>query len=621
MPNVANVNFNVTNVVQNVSTPAKGITYMMGQTLIGSPSNPDTVITSWSAFKKAFGGLMDSDDFPLECKRALDGGAKLRVSRLVHYTDPGDNTSNDGDIANLGAFLYLSFSAVLITGNVVNLSIGGVAIDAVTFAVSHNNTMDLLAAELMEHPAIKTAYKRISGSNLVIECSLVTTDSLPAVTGFAVTGGASQATADFEYLQEGFKNLKSEQLFTFHSKYQGAGYNRFRVAITDASNGQANYFNLTVYNQDDPSVIYETYTNLVIPAGGQAIVDSNYLDEITNNSKYIVPEYFNTTTVTGDMFPAKSDQMMSDGTDGSALTTSDYVGDSAGETGAHAFDGYEDGLQIMIPTINFSDVHVGLAAYVINRADLQYDAWIGTDEDAATVVSEKVALNIDSKFVNFYYGLIEIIHPVSGNKVTISPMGDIAAAISRSDSNYGEWWSYAGAVRGVMPNITKVMNNFGSVGKKDQLQLLAQNQINAVILRDQKVMISGNFTAQILDNTEKFTNVERLVLYLQKALKPVLETFLEDPNDPITWKRMYYTVKPFLDDLLTQRAYYGYEWQGDQNVSNVNDVVINDPGEVSNGKYKVNLIVAPIPSLQEISINIILTDAGVSFSSGINQQA
>lgn len=58
---------------------------VQGVTLMGAPYTV-VPIDSWDDFVKIFGGLHPSSDFPLYCRRALDNGGKLYVSRVAHWT-------------------------------------------------------------------------------------------------------------------------------------------------------------------------------------------------------------------------------------------------------------------------------------------------------------------------------------------------------------------------------------------------------------------------------------------------------------------------------------------------------------------------------------------------------
>jgi len=84
------------------------------------------------------------------------------------------------------------FSADLITANVINATVNGIAITPVTFATSHLATMNAIAAEIAALPNIASAV--VGGaSNRTITIMSDNGTSI-TVTGFLVTLGASQAT-------------------------------------------------------------------------------------------------------------------------------------------------------------------------------------------------------------------------------------------------------------------------------------------------------------------------------------------------------------------------------------------------------------------------------------------
>lgn len=92
----------------------------------------------------------------------------------------------------------LVFSEDFVTGNTLNGSINGVAIAAVPFDTDHATTIADVATELAAHADIATAVA--SGRTITI----TTTAGLNVtLSGFVVTGGASQATAVWTVSQYG----------------------------------------------------------------------------------------------------------------------------------------------------------------------------------------------------------------------------------------------------------------------------------------------------------------------------------------------------------------------------------------------------------------------------------
>lgn len=115
--------------------------------------------------------------------------------------------------ANLKATLYqwlskamgaqkivtITFNADLITGNVINGSFGGDAIEAVTFSGNHADTLLALAASIQKTDAIFKA--TITGARQITVVGNLNGDDF-VVVGPTVTGGASQATAVVVETQE-----------------------------------------------------------------------------------------------------------------------------------------------------------------------------------------------------------------------------------------------------------------------------------------------------------------------------------------------------------------------------------------------------------------------------------
>lgn len=88
----------------------------------------------------------------------------------------------------------ITFSADLITANVVNGSIGGEAIEEITFASDHDTTMAALAAAIEDLDCVATATCPGSGSRVITVTGATKGEDLSTGASFTVTLGASQAT-------------------------------------------------------------------------------------------------------------------------------------------------------------------------------------------------------------------------------------------------------------------------------------------------------------------------------------------------------------------------------------------------------------------------------------------
>lgn len=96
------------------------------------------------------------------------------------------------DITQVSQVQTLVFSGALITDNVVNGKIGGVAIDPVTFITDNATTLTALAVEIASQDDVLTA---VSDGTDTITITTVLGKEYLAVTDFIVTLGAGQVTA------------------------------------------------------------------------------------------------------------------------------------------------------------------------------------------------------------------------------------------------------------------------------------------------------------------------------------------------------------------------------------------------------------------------------------------
>jgi len=406
------------------------------------------------------------------------------------------------------------------------------------------------------------------------------------------------------------------ELFELIPKDPGAWGNGLNVFITAGSNGGANYFDLNI-SHDTDTTVNEVYKNLIIE-GAPSAGNSNYLNDVVNYSKYfdVVYKDLSAPLVAAEapFTPAPIAIAFTTGTDAIGVVATDYIGDSAALTGFHAFDNYDDAMQIIVADSIEDTVHQAGAAYAANRKDIFYFLHLSNlITDKTAIIAKRDALLLDTKFAAIFGGGLMVLNPTNNQKINIEAITDICALASNSDTEFGEWYSFAGPNRGVIDNALGVINNFGSPAKAADLDNLANRQINMIINRNNGIKLWGNFTAQIKTDQESQLSIARLVVYLQKSLKPLLEGYLEEPNDIPTWKRIFYTVSPFLDTLVTKRAMFGYLWQGDQDAASLDNLIINNATDVGQGKYKIKFSIKPIASIQEINVVITLTPTAVSF--------
>lgn len=202
---------------------------------------------------------------------------------------------------------------------------------------------------------------------------------------------------------------------------------------------------------------------------------------------------------------------------------------------------------------------------------------------------------------------------------TIFGLGDTSA------SNYGPWKSFAGMNRGVIyDGQGPVSPNYGSDSRYNELNALAQMYANMIVIKDtpssgKQTMLWHCFSSQVKQDSERFLSIVRLNLYLKKTLRPILNKYLEEPNIWGTWKNIYLEVKPILDNLVDENAMSEYTWMGDQDAGSYSELSVNNEADVRQGKYKVILKYKDIVPMQEITINIVIDAASKSVNISENE--
>jgi len=407
------------------------------------------------------------------------------VSRVGHYTDVTDASTLDAVKADLPAIVTLTFDAALITANQVDLNINGIAITPIVFTTDNDTTMGLLATEIALNADVdKAEVISVPGEDASI-IIYPENNAVVVLTGVLVTLGASQAGGTTTN-SAGFVDNAGNLLFTIQPLNEGENYNNWTVAITAATNGGANYFDLTINNPIETG-LDESYQNLSI-IGTPTVGESDYLNNINNYSNNFKVVYYDLSTLLSATRPVNSTLQFKAGADGSATVDTDYTGDSAAKNGFFAFDAYDDSYQLVIPHKKTSAIHIAGAAYAANRKDLVYWAHLDHLLDKTNLIAARTALNINSKYVAFFSGGLKVLHPITSAELVIPELADLMANASLSDQNYGPWYSFAGYNRGVITNALGVSTNYGTPASFADLNDIANAQINMSVVKAGSIM-------------------------------------------------------------------------------------------------------------------------------------
>lgn len=421
---------------------------------------------------------------------------------------------------------------------------------------------------------------------------------------------------------------------------------KYTLKITALTNGTTGY-DYTITRKGDGSVVESGALIRYKEADdkGNAVVDYNSFSSFITNSTIIEPESM-------DVFNNAVKYLKSlDGTAATSLGIAVTAGDSVitpNHEGAEAKPSKEDYISAIDCLMDYTDPYQiavsNLPAYFTTDSDIyeiyagiadkivplqEYTLYVEVPKTKKTVSEittwTKAAIGAigQSKYVAYFAGGIKYYNDM-GTLIDCDCMGTILGLGDASASNYGPWKSFAGMNRGVIwDGKGPVCPNYGSPSQYDNLNELAQNYVNMIVVKDtassgKQTMLWHLFTSQVKQDSERFLSIVRLNLYLKKTLRPILENYLEEPNTWGTWKNIWLRVKPILDNLVDQQAMTEYTWMGDQNATSYNDLTVNNEADVRQGKYKVVLKYKDVVPMQEITVNITIDAASqtVNINSG-----
>lgn len=599
-----------------------GLIAFFGVTELGSHTRP-VVVGSWEDFQDNFGGLITESNFPLYAKRALDNGAKLLVARAVHYTNPMDASTLTGTKATMTKTVGSPVTAVRATAT-LTLTNAGAANDKITVLVlgaggspillgtatsAVSETVTTLAAKVVSAINLNTATTGYSAANT----AGVVTITAPVGSGATANGYvlSNAATGTIAYSQTAFASGVTAQAvvsLTLTAATIGAWGNKLTAYATAAASGLANTFDLTISYADNSRIV-NVVTDIPVNPTQSQIDSYNALLTWAQITSITTMAAFGSTAFT------------SGAEDKTLISTMDYIGDQTAGTGFYVFDDSGDPIKIAVPDIVDPLVNQALANYVDMRKDMVALTRTPIGITAAGAVDFRKGQGafagnpaIDSWRTFMFTGGLTVIHPVTGKKINIGELGDIAYIASNKDNSSFPWMSLAGAQRGKLKQVQAVVNNVGTPARRTQFQLLSNNGVNAIINdRTEGIVLWDNVTLG-KDTLLKHANVAELMIYIYRTIIPLARSKMFEPNNPKTWKEIWRRVENAMKYVKDNEGVYDYKYVGDQFAETIAQAEVNTSITVDQGIYIFKLYVKPTPAMREIEIKIIVSNSDVDFS-------
>lgn len=554
MSNSPFVKFNLVNKNVAVTTPTNGISAILARTTKGPQNDASTLINSVPKFEEIYGKEIIPDGSISNIEKALAGGSTLRIVRVQ---------ASDATKGVVG-----SASSDLFTFTSGNITVG--------FGLQTKNKGDVIGSG--SSYSFKAAQVGNSVNYQVIDADGITV--LDSGTLFSYMTADSVNKTSFDYL-----------------------------ALNNYFNSNP-FFEAVIVTTDD---------------GITSIEDMlTWLAESIDNTNNAISVTFNGSALTSTYASVS-------GTVGSAGTTPTLVD---WKEALDSIKDYNDMYQVAASSVHqhlSSADALSFHTYAKILAD-KLEEWvyyieIPKEQDTKSKILAWMTTTLSavghSKFVAYFGGGLKYYNQ-SGTLKNCDVLGSVMGLGDASAANHGPYRSFAGMNRGILPDaMGPVCPNYGSPSRYDELNELAQSYVNIMVIKDTRsagkvTMLWHNFTSQVKQDSFRFLNIVRLCLYIKKQLRPILESYIEEPNIWSSWKRIYLEGKSIMEELAKDNALTDWVWDGDQDATAWDQLRVNNEADCRQGKYKLQIHFKDVATMQEITVDLIIDQASNSVTASFN---
>lgn len=581
MPTSPHVDFKFKNNNVLQTTPMLGVSCVLARTTKGPYDDPSEIISTFSQFQRIYGSEIVPDGSVSNIEKALQGGSKLRVIRVlgkgatqgtVAATAGKAKTvakSEEEGIAPASATPDPATPAALIT-----IASGGTTYSLGLVTKGYGDPIGSTDTfQVGFYKQSNTLYYRIySGNGQVLEQG-------PVVT-YKTADDNNNTSVDYLALSAFAKNSE----YIKPVVVAGSSFENLIKWLTDSVDGTKNAVTVTVGGAA-PSDTEKLFTGTIGSAGSNPTADEwiASLDLVRDYTDFY------------QLFISHISQHLT--TDADVLKVYKAAADMVKE---------------LMEWVLYIEVPKHLTHYTQGTQPRDYKAQV-------TWVQACLGTVGNSKYIAYFGGGLKYYNE-NGNLQDSDVVGTIAGLGDASATQYGPWKSFAGMNRGVIGDaVGPVCPNYGSPSRYNELNTLAQNSINEMVIKDtpdagKQTMLWHCFSSQVKQDSERFLSIVRLNLYLKKFLRPVFNKYLEEPNVWGTWKRIWLEVKPTLDSLVDEDAMTEYTWMGDQDATSWDGLFVNNEADARQGKYRAILKYKDVVPMQEVTMEIVIDAASKSVS-------
>jgi phage tail sheath protein FI len=510
--------------VQPAST-ANAVGAFVGALPKGLTTAP-VLVSTWTDFVKAFGGLNDSYPTTWAAYNFFaNGGRDLYVKRVI-----GASSAAGSVVINDGPGTTTTTTATVTAASATDGTVTYTATN--TFTVGQSVSITGLSTSAFNLTSVTIASR--SNSQFTITS---------AATGTAVTGASGVATVT--------TSVAANPVFIATAVNVGSWSSEYSVAIV--AGGSSNRFGLEVYQTtavggSTSTNLVESYTDLSMTS-----TDRNFVRSVINSNPTSVIT-IGTVGFDATKFPGVTTAALAltGGADGVAPVRTDYVASWV------TYDSVVNPLVMYAPDAPYAatgtltaEIHGDSVAYAASRNDafVVVDTPSGLSvvgaQEQVTATSAIFAANSTGNIAASYYPWYNIPDPTKSIGVTRlqAPGAGVVGQYLATDASRGPAKTPAG-LQNVMALAVSTEHLFTNA-ELDAINT-SVNPINAIRqVPGAGIVIMGGRT---FDNTpnNRYINLRRSLIYIQKSMNDLTSFAVFENNDSVLWSQIKTSLNSFL---------------------------------------------------------------------------
>lgn len=259
---------------------------------------------------------------------------------------------------------------------------------------------------------------------------------------------------------------------------------------------------------------------------------------------------------------------------------------------------------LAIPSVN-NLVVTDYARQMIRKRKDAFFVMDITGSSVQSAIDNLKAREIDDNYCGTYYPDLRMNDKTNNRMVRVCPSVAVVGTYAYNDRVAKVHFAPAGIGRGGL----KMFDIEGVIDRldHDDRDNLYDNRINPIAtFPEEGIVVFGQKTMQLKQSSLDRINVRRLLIDAKKIIATVAKGLVFEPNDPSTWLNFTNKVNPILDRIRQDHGLVRFRVVMDSTTTTDSDIDRN----AMNGK----IFLEPTKAAEFISIDFVITSAGVSFS-------